>query len=259
MVDRDDILPVNQNTATERVVAVVVLPLNPLLHTHLRRAENGDHLGTLPNGNAARRRLVRSQNVRELVAGHELVHRLLSVAHRSRSPLALSEPVAVEMRLLLVSGRIGPQKVRDHLLHRQVLARLDVGRQRVGDGDLVDHAERRALQPLQRSRNAAVDAEDGVVDGGCQRQTVEDGVRFLPDLRVSSGAKTNHHRDFLGESLLQLAEEAAVPVVAVAALEFREFLSPTFTAFTSWFPRRRYTFSGSITFWAKMYAKISIP
>ena len=180
MVDRDDILPVNQNTATERVVAVVVLPLNPLLHTHLRRAENGDHLGALPNGNAARRRLVRSQNVRELVAGHELVHRLLSVAHRSRSPLALSEPVAVEMRLLLVSGRIGPQKVRDHLLHRQVLARLHCWQQRVGRRDVVDQRDGGRRETLQRSRDAAVDAEDHVVDCGGKRQIIEDGVRPIP-------------------------------------------------------------------------------
>ena len=219
MINCNDILSVHQNTSTERIVTVMILPLTTRLHTHLRRTENGDHLGAFPYRDATRRRLMRSQNMGELVAGHELVHRLLSVAHRSRSPLALSKPVGIEMRLLLVAGGVGPQKVGDHLLHRQVLSRLDVRRQRVGDGDLVDHGHRRALESLQRPWNAAMHAEDDIVDRGGKRKVVENSVGLLPDLHVREERKKNHRRHFGGETLLQLAEEAAVPVVTVATLQ----------------------------------------
>ena len=218
MINCNDILSVHQNTSTERIVTVMILPLITRLHTHLRRTENGDHLGAFPHRDATRRRLMRSQNMGELVAGHELVHRLLSVAHRSRSPLALSKPVGIEMRLLLVAGGVGPQKVGDHLLHRQVLSRLDVRQQGVWSRNVVDQRDGRRGETLQRPRDTAMHAEDDIVDRGGKRKVVENSVGLLPDLRVREERKKNHRRHFGGETLLQLAEEAAVPVVTVATL-----------------------------------------
>ena len=64
-------------------------------------------------------------------------------------------------------------------------------------------------------------AEDDVVDGGREGQVVEDAVGLFPELGVTKEEHHYHVGDVLGEALLQLAEETAVPVVVVAALDVR--------------------------------------
>ena len=135
------------------------------------------------------------------------MNRPVSVADRSGASLALAEPRVVQPLLLLVLRGVRPQQVVRQLL--DLLGPLVGGRHahRRGAGDLVD-ALQRALRRRERPRNAAVHAEDHVVDGGGEGEVVEHRVGHRPHAFAHVHAVAS----------LQLAQEAAVAVVRLPAV-----------------------------------------
>ena len=231
MVDRDDVLlvtsthhahiRVHQNASAERVATPVILPLIPPLFAYTRSTENGDHASTLADVHSLLRRLVRTHDVRQLVLVQELRDRLVTKANRAGTTLALAEPAVVEPALLLTGRRVRPQQVACQLLdllvnqlHATHHCRLAValhGAHRRGARDAPD-----TLQSggggRERAGDAAVDAEDHVVDGGGEGQAVEDGVGDLPEADAH----------LIAVLLLQLAQEAAISVVRFPAVVVKE-------------------------------------
>ena len=212
MVDRDNVLRlapsllpyrrIHENASAERVLAPVILPFIAPPIPYSRRAKDRDHSASLADINTLLRGLVRSQDVRHPRRVQEVMNGPVSVADRSGASLALAEPRVVQPLLLLVLRGVRPQQVVRQLL--DLLGPLVRGRHahRRGAGDLVD-ALQRALRRRERPRNAAVHAEDHVVDGGREGKAVEHRVgllpEILPDVRPVAG--------------FQLAQEAAVAEV----------------------------------------------
>ena len=224
MINRDNVLPVDQNTSTERIFIIVILGLtSPPTYPYPRRTEDRDHLGPLPHRHSVRRRFVRPQNVRQPIRADELLHGLLPVAHRAGPAFPHPEPVLVQKRLLPVLRGVRPEQVRHELLQLGVVLRTGRRRQLERRGNQVDGVDRGRLLALQGTRDPAVHAEDHVVDRGGHREVVEHLVGASPDLQG----------DVLGEARAELAEEAARSVVFIEALGWREGRKDTFTAFTS--------------------------
>ena len=231
MVDRDDVLlvtpthhahiRVHQNAAAERVATPVILPLIPPLFAYTRSTENGDHASALADVHSLLRRLVRTHNMGQLVLVQELRDRLVAEANRARTALTLAESAVVEPALLLTGRRVRPQQVACQLLdllvsqlhstHHRRLAIALHGAHRRGAGNASD-----ALQSggggRERAGDAAVDAEDHVVDGGGEGKAVEYGVGDLPEADAR----------LLAVLLLQLAQEAAISVVRLPAVVVKE-------------------------------------
>ena len=217
MVNGDDVLRVtttrrwyrriHEDAAAERILASMILIITLPLLSHSRRAENGNHLASLADVDPLLRGLVRTNNVCHAGRVQEVLNRLVAVANRARTALALAESALVQPLFLLVLRGIGPQQVVRQLL--DLLGALVRGRHAHG-GRTRDHVDavQRGLIRRQRARNAAVDAEDHVVDGGGEGQVVEDGIRHCPDVLalVHSVAR------------LQLAEEAAIAVEGLPAV-----------------------------------------
>lgn len=227
MVDRDDVLlvtpthhahiRVHQNAAAERVATPVILPLIPPLFAYTRSTENGDHASALADVHSLLRRLVRTHNMGQLVLVQELRDRLVAEANRARTALTLAESAVVEPALLLTGRRVRPQQVTSQLLdllvsqlhsthHRRLAVTLH-GAHRRGAGDASD-----ALQSggggRERAGDAAVDAEDHVVDGGGEGQIIKDGIRQHPD------ALSSLH----SVAILELPKEAATAVEGLPAV-----------------------------------------
>ena len=150
---------------------------------------------------------MRTHNVCHAGRVQEVLNRLVAVANRAGAALALAESALVQPLFLLVLRGIGPQQVVRQLL--DLLGAFVRGRH-AHSGRTRDHVDavQRRLIRRQRTWNAAVDAEDHVVDGGGEGQVVEDGIRHCPDVLalVHSVAR------------LQLAEEAAIAVEGLPAV-----------------------------------------
>ena len=198
---------VHEDAAAERILASMILIITLPLLSHSRRAENGNHLASLADVDPLLRGLVRTNNVCHAGRVQEVLNRLVAVANRAGTALALAESAVVQILLLLVLRGIGPQQVVRQLL--DLLGAFVRGRH-AHSGRTRDHVDavQRRLIRRQRTWNAAVDAEDHVVDGGGEGQVVEDGIRHCPDVLalVHSVAR------------LQLAEEAAIAVEGLPAV-----------------------------------------
>ena len=231
MVNGDDVLRVtttrrwyrriHEDAAAERILASMILIITLPLLSHSRRAENGNHLASLADVDPLLRGLVRTNNVCHAGRVQEVLNRLVAVANRAGTALALAESAVVEPALLLTGRRVRPQQVTSQLLdllvsqlhstHHRRLAIALHGAHRRGAGNASD-----ALQSggggRERAGDAAVDAEDHVVDGGGEGQAVEHGVGDLPEADAR----------LLAVLLLQLAQEAAISVVRLPAVVVKE-------------------------------------
>ena len=76
------------------------------------------------------------------------------------------------------------------------------------NGDLVEGVDENGLFSMQRLRDASVDTEDGVVDGGGEREVVEHLVGLVPYLLLTSSPHSHFPRRLLGKALFELFEEA---------------------------------------------------
>ena len=198
---------VHEDAAAERVLASVVLIITLPSRTHSRRAENGNHLASLADVDSLLRGLVRTHNVCHAGRVQEVLNRLVAVANRAGAAFALAESALVQILLLLVLRGIGPQQVVRQLL--DLLGAL-VRSRHAHSGRTRDHvnAVQRGLVRRQRARNAAVDAENHVVDGGGEGQVVEDGIRQCPDSLSSLHSV----------AVLELPKEAAIAVEGLPAV-----------------------------------------
>ena len=76
------------------------------------------------------------------------------------------------------------------------------------NGDLVEGVDSNGLLSIQGLRDASVHTEDGVVDGGGEREVVEHLVGLVPYLLLTSSPHSHFPRRLLGKALFELFEEA---------------------------------------------------
>ena len=78
------------------------------------------------------------------------------------------------------------------------------------NGDLVEGVDSNGLLSIQGLRDASVHTEDGVVDGGGEREVVEHLVGLVPYLLLTPSPHSHFPRRLLGKALFELFEEALV-------------------------------------------------
>ena len=76
------------------------------------------------------------------------------------------------------------------------------------NGDLVESVDQNGLFSIQELRDACVHTEDGVVDGGGEREVVEHLVGLVPYLLLMPSPHSHFPRRLLGKTLFELFEEA---------------------------------------------------
>ena len=76
------------------------------------------------------------------------------------------------------------------------------------NGDLVESVDQNGLFSIQELRDACVHTEDGVVDGGGEREVAEHLVGLVPYLLLTSSPHSHFPRRLLGKALFELFEEA---------------------------------------------------
>ena len=76
------------------------------------------------------------------------------------------------------------------------------------NGDLVEGVDQNGLLSIQGLRDASVHTEDGVVDGGGEREVVEHLVGLVPYLLLTPSPHSHFPRRLLGKALFELFEEA---------------------------------------------------
>ena len=76
------------------------------------------------------------------------------------------------------------------------------------NGDLVEGVDSNGLLSMQEPRDAPVYTEDGVVDGGGEREVVEHLVGLVPYLLLMPSPHSHFPRRLLGKALFELFEEA---------------------------------------------------
>ena len=76
------------------------------------------------------------------------------------------------------------------------------------NGDLVESVDLNGLLSIQELRDGPVHTEDGVVDGGGEREVVEHLVGLVPYLLLTSSPHSHFPRRLLGKTLFELFEEA---------------------------------------------------
>ena len=76
------------------------------------------------------------------------------------------------------------------------------------NGDLVESVDQNGLFSIQELRDAPVHTEDGVVDGGGEREVVEHLVGLVPYLLLTPSPHSHFPRRLLGKALFELFEEA---------------------------------------------------
>ena len=76
------------------------------------------------------------------------------------------------------------------------------------NGDLVEGVDLNGLFSMQEPRDAPVYTEDGVVDGGGEREVVEHLVGLVPYLLLMPSPHSHFPRRLLGKTLFELFEEA---------------------------------------------------
>ena len=185
-VNRIEGFPIDQNASTQRVPISKALSLSFLLlsASYTRCTANRDIAHVLPHRNAPQRRIVCPQHVRQPVSRQKPPDRALSL-HRTPA------------RALLQHSRgIRPQQIQHQLARLQIsrfprfcLHRILGGVE--GRGNPADLGDGAGRAIAVRPRNAAVHAEQNVVDNRGKRKTVEDLVGAIPQLRAIAWKRGN--------------------------------------------------------------------
>ena len=181
---------IHEDTAAE-CVSIALLRVTGVLRlydwTAVDCQERGVHSHGYPIGNG----FVGADDVRQSVCVQEGVHR----------PFSKGKSIFTRI------GGLGPQHCcntpREFVHNGRV---LDVK----WNGDLVESADQNGLLSMQEPRDAPVHTEDGVVDGGGEREVAEHLVGLVPYLLLTPSPHSHFPRRLLRKALFELFEEARV-------------------------------------------------
>ena len=161
--------------------------------------------------------LVGTDDERQSICFHEAFRLPLLEDHQLGGPFLSTPHFAVLARFFLQYGN-GGQK-RNDALNRPLLTEGVCGKRRVEwTGDLVDGGEKHGVLTLSEAGDSSMCTEDTVVDDRSQRQMVEHRVDLIPQLLITRSFQTHIQGGILGESLLQLAEQATIRSALIASL-----------------------------------------
>ena len=192
---------VHEDTAAE-CVSIALLRVTGMLRLYSWTAVDCQERGVHSHGYSIVNGFVGTDDVRQSVCVQEGVHR----------PFSKGKSIFTRI------GGLGPQhccntprefvhngrglSVEGSFIHNG--RGLDVE----GNGDLVEGVDQNGLFSIQELRDACVHTEDGVVDGGGEREVVEHLVGLVPYLLLTPSPHSHFPRRLLGKALFELFEEA---------------------------------------------------
>lgn len=192
---------VHEDTAAE-CVSIALLRVTGMLRLYSWTAVDCQERGVHSHGYSIVNGFVGTDDVRQSVCVQEGVHR----------PLSKGKSIFTRI------GGLGPQHCCNtprEFVHNG--RRLDVegnfihngrGFDDKRNGDLVEGVDQNGLFSIQELRDACVHTEDGVVDGGGEREVAEHLVGLVPYLLLTSSPHSHFPRRLLGKALFELFEEA---------------------------------------------------
>ena len=192
---------IHEDTAAE-CVSIALLRVTGVLQLYDWTAVDCQERGVHSHGYSIGNGFVGADDVRQSVCVQEGVHR----------PFSKGKSIFTRI------GGLGPQHCCNtprEFVHNG--RRLDVegnfihngrGLDVEGNGDLVEGVDQNGLFSMQELRDASVHTEDGVVDGGGEREVVEHLVGLVPYLLLTSSPHSHFPRRLLGKALFELFEEA---------------------------------------------------
>lgn len=194
---------VHEDTAAE-CVSIALLRVTGMLRLYSWTAVDCQERGVHSHGYSIVNGFVGTDDVRQSVCVQEGVHR----------PFSKGKSIFTRI------GGLGPQHccntprefvhngrgldVEGNFIHNE--RGFDDKR----NGDLVESVDSNGLFSIQGLRDAPVRTEDGVVDGGGEREVVEHLVGLVPYLLLMPSPHSHFPRRLLGKTLFELFEEALV-------------------------------------------------
>ena len=192
---------VHEDTAAE-CVSIALLRVTGMLRLYSWTAVDCQERGVHSHGYSIVNGFVGTDDVRQSVCVQEGVHR----------PFSKGKSIFTRI------GGLGPQHccntprefvhngrgldVEGNFIHNE--RGFDDKR----NGDLVESVDSNGLFSIQGLRDAPVRTEDGVVDGGGEREVVEHLVGLVPYLLLTPSPHSHFPRRLLGKALFELFEEA---------------------------------------------------
>ena len=179
---------IHEDTAAE-CVSIALLRVTGVLRLYDWTAIDCQECGIHSHGYSIVNGFVGADDVGQSVCVQEGVHR----------PLSKGKSIFTRI------GGLGPQHCCNtprEFVHNG--RRLDVE----GNRDLVEGVDQNGLFSIQELRDACVHTEDGVVDGGGEREVVEHLVGLVPYLLLTPSPHSHFPRRLLGKALFELFEEA---------------------------------------------------
>ena len=192
---------IHEDTAAE-CVSIALLRVTGMLRLYSWTAVDCQECGIHSHGYSIGNGFVGTDDVRQSVCVQEGVHR----------PFSKGKSIFTRI------GGLGPQhccntprefvhngrglSVEGSFIHNG--RGLDVE----GNGDLVEGVDQNGLFSIQELRDACVHTEDGVVDGGGEREVAEHLVGLVPYLLLTPSPHSHFPRRLLGKALFELFEEA---------------------------------------------------
>ena len=192
---------IHEDTAAE-CVSIALLRVTGMLRLYSWTAVDCQERGVHSHGYSIGNGFVGTDDVRQSICVQEGVHR----------PFSKGKSIFTRI------GGLGPQHCCNtprEFVHNG--RRLDVegnfihngrGFDDKRNGDLVEGVDSNGLLSIQGLRDASVHTEDGVVDGGGEREVVEHLVGLVPYLLLTSSPHSHFPRRLLGKTLFELFEEA---------------------------------------------------
>ena len=181
---------IHEDTAAE-CVSIALLRVTGVLQLYDWTAVDCQERGVHSHGYSIVNGFVGTDDVRQSVCVQEGVHR----------PFSKGKSIFTRI------GGLGPQHCCNtpcEFVHNG--RGLDGKR----NGDLVEGVDSNGLLSIQGLRDASVHTEDGVVDGGGEREVVEHLVGLVPYLLLTPSPHSHFPRRLLGKALFELFEEALV-------------------------------------------------
>ena len=192
---------IHEDTAAE-CVSIALLRVTGVLRLYDWTAVDCQERGVHSHGYSIVNGFVGTDDVRQSVCVQEGVHR----------PFSKGKSIFTRI------GGLGPQHCCNtprEFVHNG--RRLDIewnfihnerGFDDKRNGDLVESVDSNGLFSIQGLRDASVHTEDGVVDGGGEREVVEHLVGLVPYLLLMPSPHSHFPRRLLGKALFELFEEA---------------------------------------------------